>query len=407
MSPAWSVRQTNPVPTGRDLLGAAWHGGLLRAVGAGGTVVSSRFPYRDWDVTILPGEPLLRSTDIEAGGYGVTVGGSRPAGREGRVFFEDQRGAWNLATLPAKCPSLHAVMWDPHWGWLAVGDDATVLHSEDTRVWKSRDRPFPQGASVRLRAITVWNDRLVVAGDGGWFAYRRIDQEAWQCGRLSLPADFLGLEPMEQSLRCLVACDTAPADAPSRIQHFFARWEPPSVSLTSIEDCKGEWPSASDRIRWRVTSPEGIFSVGDRGLILLSAGDGSATRQLSEGPTEDLVRVDWEGGRFRVETDSGRILTSLDGRTWQREGTSAVRGAKAAPPSAGYPFQLSTAVVTASARSETHLGVLSQRELLLSSDNNRWERVVLPDVMADLASDGELFFAVGLAGGACVIEAVA
>lgn len=404
MSPAWSVRQTNPVPTGRDFLGAAWHEGLLRAVGAGGTVVSSRFPYRDWEVVILPGEPLLRSTDVEAGGDGVIVGGSRPAGREGRVFFEDQSGTWSLASLPASCPGLHAVRWDPHWGWLAVGEDATVLHSEDARVWRLWDRPFPPGTPVRLRAITVWNDRLVVAGDGGWFACREIEPAVWQCGRLSLPGDFLSLEPMEQSLRCLIARDTAPADAPSRIQHVFASWEPPSASLSKIEDCDGEWSSPSARIRCRVTSPEGVFSVGDRGLILLSAGDGSATRRLGEGPTEDLVRVDWEGSLFRVETHSGRILTSLDGRTWQREGTSEVRGAKAPPPSAEYPFQLSTAIVTASAQSETHLGVLAQRELLLSVDKKRWERVVLPEVMADLASDGERFITVGLAGAVCAVE---
>ncbi|MFO1501415.1 MAG: hypothetical protein U1G07_24005 [Verrucomicrobiota bacterium] len=183
--------------------------------------------------------------------------------------------------------------------WIQVAERGTIYTSTDHVTWT------PQESHTRraLRAVTFFNDIILVAGESGTIL------SGTSPGQLQLidlgTADWL--EGVAASTQIAVAVgDTAAI----------------YTSLNGVVWQRHAVPF-SDWLR-SVAFGNGTFvAVGERGFIATST-DGVHWQTQPRVGAEDLNRVQWFAGEFWVVGNGGSVWQSTAGRNWSKANTGAV-----------------------------------------------------------------------------------
>lgn len=229
----------------------------------------------------------------------------------GNLFRMRLLGSWLLLLWPAS--TLFAVDLPVRWRWsnpqphganvvdsaykfgltLHVAERGQIFTSEDLFFWEPRN----SGTTSALRAVTFFEDRLVITGEGGTVVYGDSLED--------LRAISLGttdwLEGVAASSNLILAVGDNAA----------------IYTSTNGNDWQRQIAPFGDWLRGVAYSPvgDGFVTVGESGLIATSNNGINWIRRTSN-TTRNLNRVFWISDRFWVVGDGGILLESSSGVTW-------------------------------------------------------------------------------------------
>lgn len=181
--------------------------------------------------------------------------------------------------------------------WVQVTEKGQIYTSADLRTWT----PRASGTTQSLRAVTFFNDRIVIVGEAGTILTGSSASE--------LQLISLGTEDWLESV----------AASPSRV---VAAGDNGAI-YTSENGVNWQRQSAGIDTWLRGVAygtPAGIGTfvvVGEMGFIATSV-DGRNWQRRNSGANTHLNHVSWNGGQFWAAGDNGVALASLTGIDWQR-----------------------------------------------------------------------------------------
>jgi hypothetical protein len=223
-------------------------------------------------------------------------------------------------------PSPRSLLWQVtviNGLYVAVGDDATILTSDNGGDWTTEALPMTNSVS---QSNTVFfcvggnSNMLIAAGTGGSLALSpnntvntiltNVD------GSLSTnPASTLGViwysmpAPNTNDLAAVCAFGTnyylAGGNATLLRSANGTNWTKLSVPNTVTNDLAGLAASASLMV-----------AVGDQGVILTSTPDGTTWTKQTSPTTYGLIRVRYLDGIFLALGENGTLLSSANGSSW-------------------------------------------------------------------------------------------
>jgi hypothetical protein len=157
-------------------------GGLLAAVGAGGTLITST-NGTSW---------TTRSTGTSQDLHFVRWGGGRfvAVGDAGTILTSATGTAWTLQNSGTTA-ALHAVEWTGSQ-YVAAGASGTLLASTDGTFWTPRS----SGTTVALRALRWTSDNRLIAVGAGGAIFLSADGASWQAQPTGATADLRALASM-------------------------------------------------------------------------------------------------------------------------------------------------------------------------------------------------------------------
>ncbi|MBM3831777.1 MAG: hypothetical protein FJ403_00580 [Verrucomicrobia bacterium] len=177
-----------------------------------------------------------------------------------------------------------------------VGERGQVYTSSDLLAWTARD----SRTSNSLRAVTGFNNRIVIAGESGTIVYADTPENF----RLVSLGTSDWLEGVAASPNLAVAVgDNAAIYTSSDGATWRRRSAPFSDWLRSVA--------------YGLPGGVGTFvAVGERGIVASST-DGMTWQKRNIATSQDLNRVRWLNGQFWTVGNSGASFTSDSGVTWQ------------------------------------------------------------------------------------------
>jgi photosystem II stability/assembly factor-like uncharacterized protein len=191
--------------------------------------------------------------------------------------------------------------------WVAVGSGGEVLLSRgaDASTW---EHGVP-ATTADLRGVAFTGRRFVAVGDQSTVISSR-DGRNWRLEVTAMPCALLGLARAD---RRFVAVGGSGLVMRSRDGRAWERMPAPTT--------RDLYAAAH--------GPGTIVAVGSRGIVLTSGDEGATWTRRRSDTRLNLHTVFWTGDEYLAGGDIGRVLSSPDGRTWERvdfPGYHSVRG---------------------------------------------------------------------------------
>jgi hypothetical protein len=183
--------------------------------------------------------------------------------------------------------------------WVAVGSGGEVLYSDDGRTWRLGSAP----TTVDLRGVAFTGSRFVAVGDQSTVISSK-DGQSWRMDVTAMPCALLGVANGDDRYVAVGGAGKEVVSSDGR------RWE----SLGRITDAD---LYAIDH------GPGRFVAVGSGGKILTSDDRGVTWKRERSHTQLNLHTVFWTGDEYLAGADIGRIYSSVDGRTWQRDASPA------------------------------------------------------------------------------------
>jgi subtilisin family serine protease len=293
---SWTLAE--PAPTGNDLGSVARGSGQTVAVGGRGTLL-----VRD----DLSGEWNRVSTGTDARLNDVAYDGTEgyiAVGDEGTILVSGDGSSWTTADSGSES-SLRAVAYSGG-RYIAVGGDyleGVVLESIDGDIWTDRT---PAGLDSILYDV-VWDGSRFVAVGGHWQREEGIvmdsgDGVIWNTHSLSEVPTLHGLD---QEAGTLVAVG--------------GDWVEPVILRNTGGSTWTRPASPSEETLYAAAYANGLWlAAGERGTLLTSP-DGTAWTRRETGTDFALHGATWDGTDFFIVGDGGVVLDSSDAEVWTFE----------------------------------------------------------------------------------------
>lgn len=289
-----------------DLSGITIYNGVIKAIGADGTIISSKDNGETWDSPVRSNTPVSGARSVGSittnNLYGIAVGNNTTVivGAKGTILTSSDNGATWTSRTSGTTQNLYAVAFANNT-FVAVGYWDTVITSSDNgATWTKRTT----NTYSSLYGLTYGNGLFVAVGGG----------------ILTSPNGVTWTKRTSPTTNTLkgVSFDAA------------------SNTFTAV-GAGGAWVTSPDGITWTsmlqgtsntmlgVTYANNIFAaVGAAGTILTSP-DGAAWTQRTSGTTDALSGIAFGNNGFVAVggSSSGLVLTSSDGISWTNRGSKA------------------------------------------------------------------------------------
>ncbi|MBI4663172.1 MAG: hypothetical protein HY735_30560 [Verrucomicrobia bacterium] len=226
-------------------------------------------------------------------------------GRSGRVLEGFKTNSTGPMLWVDRHDSLRNWIWDltrtPEF-YIAVGDRATVMTSEDGIDWTLELVPNSLTNAIFLGVGGTTNLFLAVGNQGR--AMTSSNGVIWDVVRMPTSNDLQGVAALNNLF--VVTGGAGTILTSPNATNWTIRTASTAAFLSSV-----------------TSSPRGWVASGSLGTILQSS-DGMSWTQRSSGTTNWIYRMRFLGGQFVGVGQNGTILTSLDGANWTRRssGTS-------------------------------------------------------------------------------------
>ncbi len=371
---SWVVQSNN---AGLIFYHAATNGAVFTAATGQGIVLSP--DGRTWDVANLksPG----RAIDVASDGHQF-VGVSD---YNDTVLTSPDGLAWTIRKSSVSAP-LRAITWTGT-EYVAVGSGSTILTSPDGVTWTKNSADTPSA----LNGVAGNGRRSVAVGDGG--------------------AIFAsGIAPQTQyKSASLAVLSPAVSPGPAVTGDPLAQWVVTSSGATprywAVAWVGNGFVAAGDN-NTLLTSPDGMtwsthvvpttsdfYGVRGNGTVAVAVGGNGAIATSTDlvnwvtrnsGVHNRLFDVVWTGSQFVAMGDAATVVTSPDGATWSR-----------LPASGGFSVHHGLW--------DGHQFVMSEgKNIVNSPDGVHWRASLAltgPQKTFDVATNGNIYVAVGLAAG--------
>jgi hypothetical protein len=394
-----------PLPQGHSLLAAAFGNGVVVAVGAKGTVITST-DGDDWTITRTGADCSLRDV-VWGNGRFVAVGSY--SGWEfnpvlGVILTSDNGVDW-IERYRTESQTVDAVVWTGS-RFVAVGVADKVLLSSDGTSWSEQ----PTGSEAWTMTDLAWNGSMLAAigsDNVPWFGHHSYftseNGEEWALYPLnrdfapeSVAAAGGRFVAVGSEHDVLVSDDgltwtAAPYESPSRLEvivdggdQFLATGRDvvatsPDGYVWTIEDLSTE--SQISGLAW---SGDGYLAVGEDGF-LMSSPEGFEWTQLSENSLD--LTGSWEINELAMNAstivgvgDGAVIITGNHSTEWVRRYSPA-------------NFELTGVIWAGSA-----FWTVGRERIMRSTDGVHWAEMLFdPGIyLFDIEWNGSVFVAVGM-----------
>jgi hypothetical protein len=334
----WTWR--NPLPCGADLNAIIWAGNQYVAVGAGGTVLSSPDGVA-WTVSTAEGEGLLRSVTWTGSLY-VAVGRENISSR-GVLLTSTDGKKWIKKNLPL-CNDFTSVVWTGT-SIFAFTDYEEAWISQNGDIWEKYLSPD----QITIKSVVWTGEKLVglnrlnayTSTDGkNWTKHIIPGSEAfnnimWTGSSLLAVGEHGKIVSSNNGIDWKISCEGFSISGNTDLYtsvwtgtQFVAIGDTLLYSADGVQ-WSGQgvqwnnqlWPS-NPFLRAAVWANNKICAVGYLGQIEISS-DGKiwngSTTSLSGPSFEEYSIVVWMGDKFIIPKDDNTILTSADGKTWNKQ----------------------------------------------------------------------------------------